>query len=81
MIPKRSKHQNLSPAECETHYRCGGKISSFAKGIEMLNSVCEGLMHIVRDVFTLMKTGPAHGKLVASNAGLDIFRGSYQAVR
>ena len=47
----------------------------------MLNSVCEGLMHIVRDVFTLMKTGPAHGKLVASNAGLDIFRGSYQAVR
>jgi len=38
-------------------------------------------MHIVRDVFTLMKTGPAHGKLVASNAGLDIFRGSYQAVR
>ena len=80
LIPKRSKHQNLSPAECETHYRCGGKISSFAKGIEMLNSVCEGLMHMVRDVFTLMKTGPAHGKLVASNAGLDIFRGSYQAV-
>ena len=58
----------------------GGKISSFAKGIDMLNSVYAGLMAHCENCklwglygFTLLKASPlAHGpngKKAASNAG------------